>query len=99
MREPIGGDFGFSGKLANSTSPRKSGSQPVARFGIDIWMTTIAIANQFKVTQSFLGAKIHDAKDPGSDLSAMLYQVVGATFELMETYRDMSGNPSAGLNR
>ena len=58
----------------------------VARFGIDIWMTTTAIANGFKVTQSFLGAKIHDAKDPGSDLSSMLYQVVSATFALMETY-------------
>jgi hypothetical protein len=34
----------------------------VARFGIDIWMTTTAIANGFKVTQSFLGAKIHDAR-------------------------------------
>lgn len=34
------------------------------------------------------GAKIHDPKDPGADLSAMPYQVVGATFDLMETYSD-----------
>ncbi len=61
----------------------------VARFGIDIWMTTTAIANGFRVTQSFLGAKIHDAKDPGTDLSNMLYQVVSATFALMETYAGM----------
>jgi hypothetical protein len=58
----------------------------VARFGIDIWMTTTAIANGFKVAQSFLGAKIHDAKDPGADLSSMLYQVVSATFDLMENH-------------
>jgi hypothetical protein len=51
-------------------------------------MTTTAIANDFKVCQSFLGAKIHDPKDPGTDLSAMLYQVVSAAFEFMTTYSD-----------
>ena len=38
--------------------------------------------------QSFLGAKIHDPKDPGADLAAMLVQVVSAVFDLMGTYRD-----------
>lgn len=33
-----------------------------------------------------MGAKIHDPKDPGADLSAMLYQVVGSTFDLVDTY-------------
>ena len=47
------------------------------------------LANKFNICQAFLGAKIHDAKDPGADLSAMLYQVVGATFELMDTYADI----------
>jgi glycosyltransferase involved in cell wall biosynthesis len=89
VRQPIGGDFGFSGKLASFYRSQDVWQTDVARFGIDIWMTTTALANSFKVTQSFLGAKIHDAKDPGADLSAMLYQVVGATFDLMERYRDV----------
>lgn len=86
VRQPIGGDFGFSGRLAQFYLTKDVWETDVARFGIDIWMTTTAIANGFKVAQSFLGAKIHDAKDPASDLSDMLYQVVGATFELMEGY-------------
>lgn len=86
VRQPIGGDFGFSGELAQFYLSKDVWQTDVARFGIDIWMTTTAIANGFKVTQSFLGAKIHDAKDPGTDLSNMLYQVVSATFDLMETY-------------
>jgi len=49
-------------------------------------MTTIAIAEGFRVCQSFLGAKLHDAKDPSSDLSAMLQQVVGSVFSLMQEY-------------
>lgn len=86
VRQPIGGDFGFSGKLAKFYLTKDVWESDVARFGIDIWMTTTAIANGFKVAQSFLGAKIHDAKDPGTDLANMLYQVVGATFDLMENY-------------
>ena len=60
----------------------------VARFGIDVWMTTTALAGEFRVCQSFLGAKIHDAKDPGADLAAMLVQVVSAVFDLMDTYAE-----------
>lgn len=86
VRQPIGGDFGFSGKLAGFYLSKDVWETDVARYGIDIWMTTTAIANDFRVCQAFLGAKIHDAKDPGADLSAMLYQVVGATFGLMEEY-------------
>ncbi len=86
VRQPIGGDFGFSGKLAGFYLSKDVWETDVARYGIDIWMTTTAIANDFRVCQAFLGAKIHDAKDPGADLSAMLYQVVGATFDLMEEY-------------
>ncbi|OGS92819.1 MAG: glycosyl transferase family 2 [Gallionellales bacterium GWA2_59_43] len=86
VRQPIGGDFGFSGKLAQFYLGRDVWQTDVARFGIDIWMTTTALANDFRVAQSFLGAKIHDAKDPGADLSDMLYQVVSATFDLMENY-------------
>ncbi|MBP6940351.1 MAG: glycosyltransferase [Syntrophorhabdaceae bacterium] len=88
IRQPIGGDFGFSGRLAGFYLAKDVWETDVARFGIDIWMTTTAVANSFPVCQSYLGAKIHDAKDPGADLSAMLYQVVSATFDLMETYSD-----------
>ncbi len=89
IRQPIGGDFGFSGKVAEFYLSQDVWESDVARFGVDIWMTTTAIANGFKVAQSFLGAKIHDPKDPGADLSNMLYQVVSATFGLMETYADI----------
>jgi len=61
----------------------------VARFGIDIWMTTLAIAEGYKVCQSYLGAKIHDAKDPGSDLGPMFAQVVSSVYGLMADYHDL----------
>ncbi len=89
IRQPIGGDFAFSGKLAAFYLTKDVWNTDVARYGIDIWMTTTAIANGFKICESFLGAKIHDPKDPGTDLSAMLYQVISSAFDLMENYNEI----------
>lgn len=86
VRQPIGGDFGMSSALFRRYLDGQDWETDVARYGIDIWMTTIAISEGFRVCQSFLGAKLHDAKDPGTDLSAMLEQVVGSVFHLMERY-------------
>ena len=87
VRQPIGGDFGMSGRLAAHYLTRPVWDTDVARYGIDIWMTTTAICEGFSLCQAFLGAKIHDAKDPGADLSDMLLQVVGTVFSLMETHQ------------
>src|SRR5436853_6396503 len=89
IRQPIGGDFGFSGALAAHYLDKHVWESDVARFGIDIWMTTEAIASGARVCQSFLGAKIHNPKDPAADLSAMLVQVAGALFALMEEHHSV----------
>ena len=86
VRQPIGGDFGFSTRLARHWLAQDVWTTDVARFGVDVWMTTTAIAGGFKTVQASLGAKIHDPKDPGQDLAGMLVQVVGTSFRLMETY-------------
>lgn len=88
VRQPIGGDFGFSLELIECLLSKNVWETDIARFGIDIWMTTVAICDDFKICQSFLGAKIHDEKDPGKDLSPMFKQVVGTIFSLMEIYQD-----------
>jgi len=88
IRQPIGGEFGFSGDLAAYFLDQDVWGTDVARYGVDIWMTTTAIARGSKICQAYLGAKIHDPKDPAADLSAMLAQVVGSTFALMEKYAD-----------
>ena len=89
VRQPIGGEFGVSARLTERYLQRDDWETDIARYGIDIWMTTVAIAEGFRVCQSFLGAKLHDAKDPGSDLSAMLQQVVGSVFLLMQEYESV----------
>src|SRR2546423_1322452 len=89
MRQALRGEFGFSGALADHYLDQHVWESEVARFGIDIWMTTEAIASGARVCQSFLGAKIHNPKDPSADLSAMLMQVMGALFALMEQHEGL----------
>ena len=86
IRQPIGGDFAISGDAAKFYSEQDVWITDVARFGIDIWMTTSAITQNFRICQSNLGAKIHDAKDPGQHLGPMFRQVLSALFSLMERY-------------
>ena len=89
IRQPIGGDFGFSGTLAKFYLTQDVWETDVARFGIDIWMTTLAVAEGYQVCQAYLGAKIHDAKDPGSDLGPMFTQVVSSVYRLMVSYHPL----------
>ena len=86
VRQPIGGEFGISRRLASHFLKHGVWNTDVALYGIEIWMTTTAIADNFKVCQTHLGARIHDPKEPALDLSAMLVQVVGSVFGLMETH-------------
>jgi len=84
IRQPIGGDFAFSQKSVRYFLSRNVWNTDVARFGIDIWMTTNTVINDFKICQSHLGVKIHDAKDPASHLAGMFRQVIGTLFSMME---------------
>ncbi len=83
IRQPIGGDFGFTGSLALLYSHMDVWQSDIAKFGIDIWMTTTALTEGFRVCQSAMGVKIHNVKDPGSDLASMFTQVTSTLFYLM----------------
>ncbi|HMJ79547.1 MAG TPA: glycosyl transferase family 2 [Candidatus Dormibacteraeota bacterium] len=106
IRQPIGGDFGVSGDLIAHYLAQDDWTPDVSRFGIDIWMTTTAIAGGFAVAQTRLGAKVHDPKDPGADLGPMFSQVVATLLRLTERHAerwlDVTGShavPAYGFER
>ncbi len=106
IRQPIGGDFGVSGDLVRHYLTLDDWTDDVSKFGIDIWMTTSALAGGFAVCQTRLGAKIHDPKDPGSDLGPMFRQVVGTIMRLANKHAshwlDITGShdvPAYGFER
>jgi len=86
IRQPIGGDFAFSSGMAKHYLEQDVWGTDIARYGIDIWMTTNALKEGAKVCQANLGVKIHDAKDPGEALGPMFRQVCGTLFSLMEAH-------------
>lgn len=55
IRQPIGGDFGVSLPLVKHYLDQEVWETDVAKFGIDIYMTTAAIVHGFKICQTRLG--------------------------------------------
>jgi hypothetical protein len=86
LRQPIGGDFGFSPRLTQYFAQQDVWDTDIARFGVDIWMTTTALNEGFKVCESWLGVKLHNPKDPASSLGPMFRQLIGTIFGMMPKY-------------
>lgn len=86
VRQPIGGDFSLGQAVVAKLLAKPVWESDVARFGVDIWMTTTALCEGFRVVQAHLGAKVHDAKDPAAALGPMFQQVVGTLFSLLAVY-------------
>jgi glucosylglycerate synthase len=84
IRQPIGGEFGFSAALIERYLAEDGWDSDVVRFGFDIWATTQAVCFGFRAGQVFLGGKPHEAAEPAPDLSVTLSQVLGAVFGEME---------------
>ncbi len=80
IRQPIGGDFGFSGKMANYWL-KQEWTEEVRRFGIDIFMTLNAIKFGAKLGQADLGFKIHKTSAP--KLDNMFLEVAGSLFAFL----------------
>ena len=77
IRQPIGGDFAFSPKLAKYWTEMEWGNN-TRQYGIDIFMTTSALLNGFKVCQVALGSKVHKPSAP--KLGPMFTQVITTLF-------------------
>ena len=91
IRQPIGGDFGVSGDLVRHYLDEGHWTPEVSKFGIDVWMTTLALSGGYAVCQARLGAKVHDPKDPGADLGPMFRQVVTTILRLAVANADRWG--------
>jgi len=87
IRQPIGGDFGIGSRLFEVyLRDEELWKTDVAKFGVDIFLTTTAIGEGFNVCQAALGVKVHNPKDPATSLAPMFNQVIGTLFMLMVRY-------------
>jgi hypothetical protein len=87
LRQPLGGEVAMSPRACHSFLSRDVWETDVARFGIHMWMTTLAINSGWRLYQAPLGTKTHDFKDPTVGFEPKFLQIVGTLFRLMTIYR------------
>jgi glycosyltransferase involved in cell wall biosynthesis len=87
VRQPMAGDFAVSGALASKLFERDVWETDVARHGIDIWLTTVAINENIKLCQVRLGTKIENKREAAVSVDPGFVQSVGTLFRMMEIYR------------
>lgn len=103
IRQPIGGDFALSARLA-----RHIVSVPWHRtthqYGVDIFMTMQALLGDYRIAQVGLGAKIHKPSAP--KLGPMFLQVVSTAlltvagnFQKWKSVTDVEDVPIYGLQQ
>jgi len=89
VRQPIGGDVGFSGEMAKVFLEHPLWNPMVESYGVDIWMTIVAICQGVPICQSFLGRpKIHKTRDPASEVAPAFKEILGTVFTAMMHFAD-----------
>ncbi len=83
----LGGAYAFSGRLIRSTLLAQPWETEIKQYGIDGWVTTLAVAEPLQICRASLGPRLHQAK-PMGELSLIVAQAVGCIFHLMERYQE-----------
>ena len=101
IRQPIGGDFALSDKLARHLIA-VPWHRTTHQYGVDIFMTMQALLGDFKIAQVGLGSKIHKPSAP--KLGEMFLQVVSTalltvagTFQTWKSVSSITKAPVFGL--
>lgn len=94
VRQPIGGEFGFSAKLIDYLVKQEI-VDTTYRYGIDIFCTMNAIGGRYSVESVFLGKKWH--KPSFSKIAPMFVEVANsalgvlAKYDLRDRAKDIAG--------
>jgi hypothetical protein len=87
LRHPLGGEIALRGDMVTFLENKDVWETDVARFGIHIWITILAITEGWRLAQAALGTKTHDHRDPTVGFEPKFLQVAGTMFRLMTIYR------------
>jgi glycosyltransferase involved in cell wall biosynthesis len=99
ISQPIGGDFGLSGKLIKYLARRAPWNNCYWNllFGTDIFITHTALHLGIVPVEAYLGSKIHEAKDPGKSLKGMFIEVTGSLFTALIEYAETWTRKKGGV--
>jgi hypothetical protein len=85
LREPLVGEFGCSGRFAAHCVEQPVWDTELARHGVDLWISGTALAG-FRTCQAWVGPRLLTPGRPRPGLPELFQQVVGSTFQTMETH-------------
>jgi glucosylglycerate synthase len=84
IREPYGSEFAVSGRLASDFLAKGISNEDWGRVGPEISVTIMAVADKYRVCQSFLGAKAPSGRG-AQDVVSVMRRTVGALFSSLDT--------------
>ncbi len=89
IRQPLCGEFGFSGQLARYLLDSPLWEDAASSYGVDIWMTTLSITTGRSLCQTFVGGpRIYRGRDIGLRIAAMVTDIATTLFRLMKHFED-----------
>ncbi len=83
IRQPIGGDFSFSGKIIEYLQRQRQPDGDAGGFGIDAWISARASCGDFNLAQTYLGPRMLTHNGPAPELSTVLADALGSIFTQM----------------
>lgn len=87
VRQPMGGEYALSAELAQRMSARDVWETDVARHGVDIWLTTVAINESVPLCQVRLGVKLDDSRELLLAFDPTFVQAIGTLFRMVDIYK------------
>ncbi len=87
LRQPMGGEYALSAELAQKLSSRDVWETDVARHGVDIWLTTVAVNENVKTCQVRLGVKLDDSRELLLSFDPTFVQAIGTMFRMVDIYK------------
>lgn len=82
VRQPTADVFGVSGELAGHFADKDVWETEVARAGVGVWMTAIAIQEGRRIGQAALGTRRHESREPSTTTDQAFSQMVGTLFRM-----------------
>jgi hypothetical protein len=89
IRQPGAPEFACSARLLDRLLEDDLWDREGAQIGVDLWVTTVAAADDFSVADAMLGVRSHRTRGEALDLSATVTQVVGSLFADLERHVDV----------
>lgn len=84
VRHPAAGDAALSSRLAQAVLDQDVWQTEVARFGLEVWLSTVAITQDWHLAQTALGEKQYRPRRQSRHFPTVFRDAVGVMFRQLE---------------